>query len=100
METNPRMILKRRMRWLMATWIVCSFLPEIVLFLRWQFPKLKEFPMVALAAAVLVGVAQLTARLMSCPVCRRGLPKRALNLQSCPHCGTDYNQPMPHRLIS
>jgi hypothetical protein len=54
----------------------------------------------ALAAAVFVGVAQLTARLMSCPVCRRGLPKRALSLQSCPHCGADYNQLMPHRLIS
>jgi hypothetical protein len=52
MEANPRMILKHRMRWLMAVWIACAFLPEIVLFLRWQFPKLKEFPMVALAAAL------------------------------------------------
>jgi hypothetical protein len=94
------MILKRRAPWLVAVWIVCAFLPEIVFYLRWQYPKLRELPMVGLAVAVFAGAVLLTVRLMSCPVCRRGLPKGALNLQNCPHCGTDYNQSMPYRPIS
>ena len=97
MEATPRIILKRRARLLMPVWIVCFFLPEIVSYLRWQYPKLKELPMVGLAVTVFVGAVLLTVRLMSCPVCRRGLPKGASDLQNCPHCGTDYNQPMPHQ---
>jgi len=42
------MILKRRARWLIAIWIVCAFLPEIVFHRRWQYPKLRELPMVAM----------------------------------------------------
>ena len=55
MEATPRIILKRRARLLMPVWIVCFFLPEIVSYLRWQYPKLKKLPMVGLAVTVFVG---------------------------------------------
>jgi hypothetical protein len=94
------MILKRRAPWLIGVWTVCAFLPEIVFYLRWQYPKLRELPMVGLAVTVFVGAVLLTVRLMSCPVCSRGLPKGASNLGNCPHCGTDYDRPMLHRPMS
>jgi hypothetical protein len=100
MEATPSMILKSRASWLIAIWIACAFLPEVVIYLRWQFPMLKEFPMFGLAVGVFASAVVLTARLISCPVCKHGLPKGALNLQNCPHCGTDYNRRPPHDPIS
>lgn len=94
MEATPMIILKRRSRRLLAVWIICAFLPETVFYLRWQYPRLKEWPMFALAVTLFAGAVLLTVRFMSCPVCGRRLAKGALNLQNCPHCGTDYNQPM------
>jgi len=67
METKPRMNLKRRTPWLIAVGTVCAFLPEIVFYLRSQYPKLRELLLTGFAVAIFAGAVLLTVRLMTVP---------------------------------
>jgi hypothetical protein len=67
METKPRMNLKRRAPCLIVVWTVCAFLPEIVFYLRSQYPKLRELPLTGLAVTIFAGAILLTVRFMTVP---------------------------------